>query len=393
MQPIKNLLVINTGSSSIKFVVFESADNLVEKVRFSLEGIGQKQGRLNTITSTGTKSSRYISCQTHLRAFDEIILELPKYINDQDIYTVGHRIVFGGSYYDAVAKVTPELLADLAKNNVFDPQHNPHALDIIGESAKHFAGIPQFACFDGAFFRDLPDQAKVLPLPKSLNAEGIQKHGYHGLSYEYLLSQIGQRDEKLASGKLVLAHLGSGASLASVNSGRPVDTTMSFSPASGIPMSNRSGDIDPAIPYYLMGVKNFTADQYKDIVNHKSGLLGISGLSSDMYTLLQSESDNPSAALAVKKFCYEVTKSIGTLSASLGGIDGLIFSGGIGERSSIIRSRVCENLSYLGLFLDESQNDAGQELISRQDSKPIYSLKTNEEMIIASKIKTNLGKS
>jgi acetate kinase len=264
------------------------------------------------------------------------------------IGAVGHRVVHGGPRYGAPARVTPELLDELRRVSPFDPEHLPEQIRLMEELARRSPGRPQVACFDTAFHRDLPRVSRILPIPRSYEALGLRKYGFHGLSFESLVEQMRREPGGLPS-RLVLAHLGNGASLAAVLDGRGIDTTMSFTPASGIPMSRRSGDLDPGLAAYLSAAEGMTPDRFNEMVNTRSGLLGISEISGDVRVLLERERQDVRAAEALAVFCYRVKTAIGALAAALGGLDALVFSGGIGENSAEIRSRVCAGLEFLGI--------------------------------------------
>ena len=267
------------------------------------------------------------------------------------------------------------MVAELRRLRAFDPEHLPAEIALMELLAEKFPGIPQIACFDTAFHSAMPRVAKLLPIPRRYEAQGVQRYGFHGLSYEYLLSQPG------LNGRVILAHLGNGASMAAVRDGQPVDTTMAFTPAAGLVMSTRSGDIDPGLIAFLARSDQMTAAQFTRMVNHESGLLGISETSSDMRDLLARESADIRAAEAIALFCYQAKKWIGAYAAALGGLDTLVFAGGIGENLPVIRARICDGLGFLGIELDEQQNAASAGTISRAASRvTVRVIRTDEEM-------------
>jgi len=266
-----------------------------------------------------------------------------------------------------------------------DPQHLPGEIELIESFRKHHPKLVQVACFDTAFHRTMPRVAKLLPIPRRFDAKGIQRYGFHGLSYAYLMEELERLGDPAATkGRVILAHLGNGASLAAVHNGKSIDTSMGFTPTAGLPMSTRSGDLDPGLFDYLSRTENKTAKQFDTMVTTQSGLLGISEISSDMRDLLNRESDDVRAAEAVALFCYEVKKRIGAYAAALGGLDTLVFAGGIGENAPVIRARICEGLQFLGIDLDESRNATTASVISAYGSQVIIRvIRTDEELMIA----------
>ncbi|MBX3327067.1 MAG: acetate/propionate family kinase, partial [Nitrospira sp.] len=294
----------------------------------------------------------------------------------------------GGAMFSRSDRVTRDMLAELRRLSPYDPEHLPSEIDLIDALAQRHPSLPQIACFDTAFHRGMPQVARLLPIPRRYGKAGLQRYGFHGLSYAFLmkeLARVGNPGE--ASGRLVLAHLGNGASMAAVKEGLPVDTTMGFTPASGLPMSRRSGDLDPGLISYLAQTEGMTVERFHKMVNAESGLLGISELSSDMRDLLAQEHRDPRAAEAVELFCYHVKKAIGALAASLGGLDTLVFTAGIGEHAPVIRARICTGLEFLGVAFDKDRNEAGAPVISTTDSKvTVRVMHTDEEREIAQSV-------
>jgi acetate kinase len=274
-----------------------------------------------------------------------------------------------------------------------DPDHLPSEISLVEAFAQRYPGLPQIACFDTAFHRDMPAVATRLPIPRHFAEAGVQRYGFHGLSYAYLmeeLERVGGRES--ANGRVILAHLGNGASLAAVRSGKSLDTTMGFTPTSGIPMSTRSGDLDPGCVTYLLTHEGMTTDQFHRMVNSQSGLLGVSEISPDLRDLLEQETSDARAAEAVALFCYHVKKTIGAFAAALGGLDTVVFAGGIGENSAIIRARVCDGLSFLGIDLDAARNSNHEPVITREGSRVIVRvIRTDEELQIARSVLRVLG--
>lgn len=297
---------------------------------------------------------------------------------------IGHRIVHGGPTFFKAQRVNPEVLRDLKNIIPLDPDHLPGELALLQALLERYPGLPQVACFDTAFHHNLPRVAQILPVPRSYESAGVRRYGFHGLSFTYLLDELARiAGKEAARGRLVLAHLGSGASLAAVREGRSLDTTMAFTPAAGLVMGTRSGDLDPGFLIYLLRCESMSPDQIDDLVNRRSGLLGVSGISSDMKDLLDREVTDSGAAEAVELFCYQARKYIAAMTAAAGGLDTLIFAGGIGERSAVIRSRICEGLKFLGVQLDPDRNASHEPVIS-PDGNPVTVrvIPTDEEKTI-----------
>jgi len=281
--------------------------------------------------------------------------------------------------------VTPELLAFLRELSPFDPEHLPAEIELMTEVARRLPAVPQLACFDTAFHWRLPRVAQLLPIPRRLAEKGIRRYGFHGLSYAYLMEELARvAGAEAARGRVVLAHLGNGASMAATRDGLPIDTTMAFTPTAGLPMSTRTGDLDPGLAAYLAHTEGMTIDQFQHMVNHESGLLGISETSSDTRDLVAREATDPRAADALALFCYEVKKRVGAYAAALGGLDTLVFAGGIGEHEAGLRGRICDGLGFLGIELDPASNAAHAGVISRVGSRVTARvMRTDEEQMIA----------
>jgi acetate kinase len=293
---------------------------------------------------------------------------------------VGHRLVHGGPNHMAPEKVTPELMQTLRSLICLAPLHLPGEIKGIDALAEYYPDLSQVACFDTAFHSRMPEVARWLPLVRSLSHEGIHRYGFHGLSYEYVMCTLKQA----LQGRVIIAHLGNGASMAALKNGRSQDTTMGFSALGGLMMGTRSGDLDPGILLYLMDEKGYEARQLERLLNYRSGLLGVSGITSDMKTLLEKQATEPHAAQAIELFCYTARKHIGALSATIGGIDALVFTGGIGERAAPVRWVICHGLDYLGIGLDPGKNDAHADIISRENSPcTVRVIHTNEDLMIA----------
>lgn len=380
------LLSINGGSSSIKFALFEAGDTLQRSCSGSISQIGLTGSTFEVTDSDGVdRFATPVDAPNHTAAVNLLMTWLTQEFDEHSLAAVGHRIVHGGPKYHEPQRIDAEMIRELHRFSPFDPEHLPRELELIEAIGKQFPKLPQVACFDTHFHHNLPRVARVLPIPRRYESQGVRRYGFHGLSYEFLMQELDRiAGTEAARGRVVLAHLGNGASLAAVRDGKSIDTTMSFTPTAGVPMSTRSGDLDPSLCGYFARSENMTADQFNQMVNTKSGLLGISETSSDIRDLLERESQDVRAAEAVAIFCYEVKKRIGSFAAALGGLDTLVFSGGIGENSPQVRSRVCERMRFLGIELDESRNANAEAIISTDaSSATVRVIRTDEEMTIA----------
>ncbi len=280
---------------------------------------------------------------------------------------MGHRVVHGGPKYSEPERITPEMVAELHNLQPFDPDHLPEEILLTEAFHYRFPNLVQVACFDTAFHHDLPRVAQLFPIPRRYEAKGVRRYGFHGLSYAFLMEELARiAGPQAARGRVILAHLGNGASLAAVHEGKSVDTSMGLTPTGGVPMSTRSGDLDPGLVWYLERTEKITAKKFNEMVNFQSGLLGVSETSSDMHDLLKRETVDVRAAEAVALFCYQVKKWIGAFAAALGGVDTLVFAGGIGENAPVIRARICDGLGFLGIELEEKRNLANAAVISTE---------------------------
>jgi acetate kinase len=306
---------------------------------------------------------------------------------------VGHRVVHGGPKYYKPQRITAEMVTQLKQLSPFDPDHMPEEILLTEAFHRRFPDLPQVACFDTAFHHDLPRVAQILPIPRRYEAQGVRRYGFHGLSYEFLMEELARlAGPVVAQSRVILAHLGNGASLAAVRNGKSVDTSMSFTPTAGVPMSTRTGDLDPGLVWYLARTEKMSTKNFNDMVNFQSGLLGISETSSDMRDLLKHETQDVRAAEAVAMFCYQVKKWIGAFAAALGGIETLVFAGGIGENAPAVRARICDGLEFLGIKLEEKHNAANEGVISAASSRvAVRVIRTNEEQIIAKTVCKVLG--
>lgn len=380
------ILTINGGSSSLRFALFETGSSLRRTLSGSIERIGLPG---STLRLKGLIPSDTPSLPIMVPDFSAAITTLMDWIQDHvgldAIHAVGHRVVHGGPKYFQPVLVTPQVVEELQRFSQFDPEHLPAELLLIEAFRDRLPHVTQVACFDTAFHHDLPRVAQILPIPRRYEAQGIRRYGFHGLSYAFLMAELARQAGHSASqGRVILAHLGNGASLAAVHRGKPIETSMSFTPTSGVPMSTRSGDLDPALAWYLDRTEGMTPEQFNTMVNSHSGLLGVSETSSDMRDLLQCEAEDVRAAEAVALFCYQIKKCVGSFAAALGGVDTLVFAGGIGENSPAIRRRICDGLKFLGIELDESSNTNSAAVISTKASPAtVRVIRTDEEITIA----------
>src|SRR5208283_2891529 len=348
-----SILTINGGSSSIKFSVYLAGEPLQRKLHGTVDRIGMSGTNLTFDDSTtNQQGSRSLDASDHNSAATFLMDWLKGQHGFKSVRAVGHRVVHG-MQHTAPELVTQELLEELHRISPYDPDHLPSEIELIETFRQRHSKLPQVACFDTAFHRTMPRVAKLLPIPRRYDAKGVQRYGFHGLSYAYLMEELARvAGAKVARGRVILAHLGNGASMAAVRDGKSMDTSMGFTPTAGLVMSSRSGDLDPGLAPYLARTEQMTTKQFYEMVNHKSGLLGVSETSSDMRDLLDHEKQDLRAAEAVALFCYQTKKWIGSYAAALGGLHTLVFAGGIGENAPAVRARICEGLSFLGLELN-----------------------------------------
>jgi len=393
MKPQAQVLTVNGGSSSIKFALFD-ADGLERVLSGRIEGIGLAQGGFAVKGPNPADTfSRAVNVPDHTAAVNVLMDWIAERIEHGTLAAVGHRVVHGGPRYWEPQRITPEMVAALHQLSPFDPEHLPEEI-LLTEAFHHrFPGLPQYACFDTAFHHDMPRVARLLPIPRRYDARGVQRYGFHGLSCEFLVTELARvAGAEAAQGRVIIAHLGNGASITAVREGKSIDTSMSFTPTAGIPMSTRSGDLDPGLGWYLWRVENVSARQFHHMINHEAGLLGISETSSDTRELLRLEPNDVRAAEALEVFCYQIKKYICALAGALGGLDTLIFSGGIGENAPELRSRICQGLEFIGLKMDAGKNDANGPVLSAADSRvTVRMMRTDEEWVIARTVCRVLG--
>jgi acetate kinase len=386
------LLAINGGSSSIRFALYDG-DEPLRLLDGKVDRIGLSGTNLTFKDVVGhSQSSRTIDSSDRHSAVGFLLDWLEKQQAFASVKAVGHRVVHGMTHSEP-ERVTTELLDELHRIMPFDPDHLPLEIELIEAFRQRHPSLPQVACFDTAFHRTMPRVASQLPIPRRYEAAGVRRYGFHGLSYEFLMEDLARLGDPAATkGRVILAHLGNGASLAAVRDGNSIDTSMGFTPTSGLVMSSRSGDLDPGLVSYLARTEQMSASQFQEMVNHASGLLGLSETSSDLRDLLARESDDVRAAEAVALFCYQAKKWIGSFAAALGGLDTLVFAGGIGENAALIRERICDGLGFLGIELDQKRNAKNASLISTDGGRvAVRVIRTDEEIMIARSVVRVLG--
>jgi acetate kinase len=381
------VLCLNSGSSSLKFALYDLNHAQVRLAAGAVEGIGTESGRLwlqvagdrRHVDSPGRFPDTRAAVPSALEALSNLGAAAPD--------AVGHRVVHGGPDHEGPERVTPSLMAALRRVVPLAPLHLPQAIAVIEAVAERFPGLPQVVCFDTAFHRPMPGVAQRLPLPRRLWDLGLRRYGFHGLSYEYIVETVGAE----ALGRAVIAHLGNGASMVALRDGKPLDTTMGFTPAGGFMMGTRSGDLDPGVLLFLLA-RGYDAASLERLVDRESGLLGVSGISSDMKTLLERRAEDSHAAEAVEMFCYQLRKNVGMLAAVLGGLDTLVFTGGIGERAAPVRWDVCRGLAHLGVQLDSRRNESHERVISSPGSScTVLVIPTDEDLMVARHTRALLG--
>jgi acetate kinase len=381
MQTAPSVLTINGGSSSIRFAVYEARATPRRLLDGKVDRIGLSGATFTVNDSQGRPHTRFMP--DHRVAIEYLLDWLEAQPVFPSIKAVGHRVVHGMKHSEP-ERVTSRLLAELRRITPYDPDHLPREIGIIQAIRGRHPHLPQIACFDTAFHCSLPRVAKLLPIPRRYAAKGVERYGFHGLSYAYLMEELGRIDPAAAKGRVILAHLGSGASLAAVRYGKSIDTSMAFTPTAGLMMGTRTGDLDPGLVYFLARTERMTAAQFQKMVNHESGLLGVSGTSSDLRDLCAREATDVHAAEAVQLFCYQVRKWIGSFAAVLGGLDTLVFAAGIGENSPPIRQRICGELGFLGIEIDRRRNRKNAELISPDSGRvKVRVIRTDEDLMIA----------
>jgi len=362
------VLAINAGSSSVKCALFTLAAEPQLRRREIIDGL---------------------AASSAARLIDWIRAEA----GDGSLGAIGHRIVHGGPAYREPRLITDEVIQALKELIPLAPNHLSDAIALIEALRRARPEVPQVACFDTAFHADLPEVVRRLPIPEAYAARGVRRYGFHGLSYAFLLEEVARlAGSAAAKGRLILAHLGNGSSLAAVRNGRSVDTTMGFTPMGGVVMSTRSGDLDPGVVTYLLRAARLSPDRAEELLSHDSGLLGVSGVSGDMRVLLERESRDGRCRLAIEMYAYSIRKAIGGFAASLGGLDTLVFSGGIGENAAAVRARICDGLAFLGITVDADRNAAHAAVISASEAAvTVRVIPTDEELMVARASYTLIG--
>jgi acetate kinase len=388
------ILTINAGSSSIKFALFEVGDSLRRILEGGIYRIGLPEStwRVKGL-NPADNFSRMVTAPDHTTAVGALMDWIEGRSGQDALTAVGHRVVHGGPKYSKPQQINAEMVEELRRLSPFDPEHLPEEILLTEAFHRRFPDLPQVACFDTAFHHDLARVAQLLPIPRRYEAQGVRRYGFHGLSYAFLMQELSRlAGAEAAQGRIILAHLGNGASLAAVRDGKPVDTSMCFTPTAGVPMSTRSGDLDPGLLWYLARTEGLDAKRFNEMVNFQSGLLGVSETSSDMRDLLAHETQDVRAAEAVALFCYQVKKWIGAFAAALGGLDTLVFAGGIGENAPTVRARICDGKGFLGIELEEKRNAANEGGISAAASRVAARvIRTDEEQMIARSVCRTLG--
>jgi len=390
---MQSILTVNGGSSSIKFALFQVGQPLRRGLYGKVDRIGLSGTNLTFHEPVNQKPvSRKLAAAEHQSAANFLIGWLEARPDFASVKAVGHRVVHGMKHTEPEI-ITKKLLAELHRISPIDPDHLPREIELIETFRKRHLKLPQVACFDMAFHQTMPRVAKLLPIPRRFDAKGIQRYGFHGLSYAYLMEELARLGDPAATqGRVILAHLGNGASLAAVRDGKSMDTSMGFIPTAGLVMSTRSGDLDPGLATFLARSEKMTASQFDKMVNHESGLLGVSEISSDMRDLLARETEDVRAAESVALFCYQAKKWIGAYAAALGGLDTLIFAGGIGENAPVVRASICDGLGFLGVIVSKTRNAKNAAMISTDASRvTVRVIRTDEERMIARSVSRVLG--
>ncbi len=379
------ILTVNGGSSSLKFALFDRERPTSRTATGRIERIGSAGARLVAVGEDGERRDEPVEARDQGAAAEVLIDWLSRGVGLAAVAAVGHRVVHGGGRYSRPEPVTDAMLAELHWLGPYDPEHLPGEVALIEAFGRLDPAPPQIACFDTAFHHDLPRVARIIPIPRRFEALGVRRYGFHGLSYTYLMEELERLDgPDAARGRVLLAHLGAGASLAGVRGGRPIETTMGFTPTSGLVMATRSGDLDPGLVRFLSRTEGLSVDEFHAMVNGQSGLLGVSETSSDLRDLLARQAEDVRAAEAVELFCHRVKTGLGAMAAAVGGIDFLIFAGGIGENSPEARRRICDGLEFLGVTLDDDRNAVGDGRISTDSSDvTVRVVRTDEEVVIA----------
>jgi acetate kinase len=381
----RGVLALNAGSSSLKLAVLTSSRPPRRLLSGAVSRIGLPGGTLTISAGEAPETTTALDAPDHDRALAALLARLEPRHGLSTLAAAGHRLVHGGPRHDRACLLTPDVLTDLRRLAPLDADHLPAEIALVEALRRLAPALPQVACFDTSFHRTMPRVARLLAIPRRYEALGVRRYGFHGLSCAYLIEELGRAaGAEAAGGRVILAHLGSGASLTAVLEGRSVDTTMGFTPTSGVMMGTRSGDLDPGVLLHLLRTEGLSVDALDELLNRRSGLLGVSASSPDMRDLLAREAHDAAAADAVALFCHQARKAIGALATTIGGLDTLVFSGGIGERSAPVRARLARGLEHLGVHVDEARNAADAPVISPSGSPcTVRVLRTDEASIIA----------
>jgi acetate kinase len=389
----QRILTMNRGSATLKSTLYEVGARNKALLSISLTYSGAASARMKIADAGGTTllDSRVIGKHSNA-ALETVFTWLDKHEYLSGLKAAGHRLVHGGARYTQPQRITPKFLSALKKLVPLDPDHLPAAIKGIQFIAKKFPQLPQVACFDTAFHSSLPTVAKMYALPCRLYDKNIRRYGFHGLSFEYIIGELRKLDAKRAAGRVIIAHLGSGASIVALKDGKSMDTSMGFTPLEGLVMSARSGDVDPGLLLYLLAEQKMSAKAVAVLLNKQSGLLGVSGTTGDMRALLEKAKQDPPAAEAINLFCYRAKKYIGAYAAALAGLDALVFTGGIGERAPAIRANICSGLEFFGIHLDATRNQQNAPVISANASRVnVRVIQTNEDLMIVKHVVAVLG--
>ncbi len=386
------ILTVNPGSSSLKVALHDNARELARRAHADVARIGEPEGRLRAAGETGEVVHETTApFADHDAALAAVLDWLHDNRLDLHLIAAGVRVVYGGPRNREPKLVTPALVAELEQTIPLDPDHTPQALATLRALGRHYPSLPQIACFDTAFHRTLARVAQMYPLPRRFFEQGVMRYGFHGLSCEYIVEELRAIDSARAGGRVIVAHLGNGASMTAVRDGRSVDTTMGFTPAGGLMMGTRTGDLDPGVILHLQRAEGMSPADVNELVNRQSGLAGVSGVTSDMRELLAREARDAHAADAVALFCHLARKFLAGLAAALGGLDTLVFTGGIGENAAPVRARICAGLEFMGIQIDEGRNQRQADLISSEMSPVVVRvMKTNEDLMIARHVRDML---
>lgn len=385
-----NILTVNTGSSSLKIALFSMGQTLSHERIFelSISDIGQPLATVRVKKAGEAERTIERVIPDHAAAISLLVEMVSSITSPTSISAIGYRVVHGGPRFSGSVLITDAIADELESLSLLDPHHTPATLALIRELRLALPHIPHVACFDTAFSHDIPRVAQIVPIPRAYQDLGVRRYGFHGLSYSYLQTAFAEKaGNDAARGRVIYAHLGSGVSLAATHENRPIDMTMGFTPASGVMMSSRSGDLDPSLSRFLSQQADMDGAAYDHMVNYESGLLGVSGLTSDMHALIDARLTDAHAAEAVDVFCYDIKKAVGALTTTIGGLHSLVFSGGIGEQAPLIRARICEGLEYMGISLDETANQRNDFLISAAGAGVgVHVIPTDEAMTITREV-------